>query len=467
MVEALARRGRLPRAPCAPTSAAHAGGNATAEDFLAALAAASGSDTTAVLRSFLDQAGAPALRAEPLCGDAPRVVLGQEAYRPLGAASAQAKTWTVPACVHLANGAPRTCGVLSGRSGQLPLAGAACPDWAFANAGGTGYYRVALPPGLALRALRQGGLSVAERVTLAGDTGALAASGGVTAAEALEIAARLAGDPDRHVTEAALALLRRLEAMVPDERLPELAAFVRRSAGPRAAQLGWTARAGDGEDERLLRRALLPAVAQLGRDEPLGRQAVRLADEWLDGRSTPDPDVIDPLLVTAAGAGGRELFDRLRAEALRAGDRGRRERLLGALGGVSEPDLVREALALTLDERLDARESVTVLAALGARRASRRAAWDFLRERYDTLAARLPGGPYSPAAALPWIGAGLCTPGAGREIEAFFGPRLRSAEGSPRGLRLAVESADQCAAQRAAQAGSASAFLRDALRPAP
>ena len=270
----------------------------------------------------------------------------------------------------------------------------------------------------------------------------------------------LASDADRHVVEAAVALLQRLERMLPDDLLPAFAAFVRDTAGARAAALGWTARPTESDDERLLRRALVPAVARLGAEQRLGKEAVRLARDWLDGRAVPDPDMIDPLLSAAAGAGGRPLYDRLRAEALRAPDRAQRERLLAALGGVREPALVAEALALTLDERLDARESVRVLLELGSQRATRRLAWDFAREHYDALAARLPGGIFSPLGALPWIGAGLCSEESRRELEAFFTPRLASAGAGARTLRQALEAAGQCVAQRSAQRDSAAAFLQ-------
>jgi cytosol alanyl aminopeptidase len=248
--------------------------------------------------------------------------------------------------------------------------------------------------------------------------------------------------------------------MVPDPLLPAYSEFVRRAARDRAAALGWTSRTGESEDARLLRRVLVPALVRLGRDEELGRQAVRLAVDWLDARSAPDSDVIDPLLSAAAGAGGRELFDRLRSELLRATERARRQRLIGALGGVREPALVAEALKLTLDERLDPRESVAILFALGSQRGTRTLAWDFLLEHYTALAARLPQDMFSPLGSLPWIGAGVCTPEGRQQLEAFFSPRLAGMQGGARTLRQAVESAEQCVAQRAAQLDSLSTFLR-------
>ncbi len=440
---------------------AHAWGIASAGDFVSALSAAAGVDAARVLSSFLDQTGAPVVRAELRCDAAPALLLSQRPYRPLGSPAVEPKTWNVPVCVRLGTSG-RRCGVLAGGSSEIALDGSGCPAWSFANADGTGYYRAALPAGQARRALERGGLGVAERVCLAGDLGALAASGDVSASEALGVVPLLARDPERHVVEAAVALVQQLEHIVPDALLPAFAAYVRGALGGRASGLGWSGRPGESDDLRLLRRTLLPATVSLGRDEALARDALRLATDWLEKSTAADPDMIDAVLSAAAGAGDRALFERLRSEALASPDRTRRERLIGALGSLRDPVLASQALALTLDDRIDARESVRILLDLGSRRETRRLAFDFLRDHYDALASRLPGGSPSPLASLPWIGVRLCTPEARNELKAFFGPRFARLEGGPRSLQQALESADQCVAQKQAQLPSISDFLRPA-----
>ena len=438
---------------------AHAWGTATAGDFVSALSAATGVDAARALSSFLDQTGAPVVRAELRCDAAPALLLSQRPYRPLGSPAVEQKTWSVPVCVDLGTGG-RRCSVLSDGNSEIALNGHGCPDWSFPNADAAGYYRTALPAGQARRALEHGGLGIAERVCLAGDLGALAASGDVPASEALGLVPLLARDPDRHVVESAVALLQQLERIVPDALLPAFSAYVRGALGGRAAGLGWSSRPGESDELRLLRRTLLPAAVRLGRDDALARDALPLASDWLEQRTPADPDMIDALLSAAAGAGDRALFDRLRSEALRSPDRARRQRLIGALGAVRDPALAGEALALTLDDRIDARESVRILLELGSQRETQGLAFDFVRDHYDGLASRLPGGSPSPLSALPWIGVRLCTPEARSELEAFFAPRLARLEGGPRSLQQALESADQCVAQKQAQLPSLSGFLR-------
>ena len=76
----------------------------------------------------------------------------------------------VPVCVKAASreGSPGFL-LLTQEAGELALDGAASPDWTYANAGATGYYRTLVDAAGAHRALASGKLSAVERVALAGD----------------------------------------------------------------------------------------------------------------------------------------------------------------------------------------------------------------------------------------------------------------------------------------------------------
>jgi alanyl aminopeptidase len=360
--------------------------------------------------------------------------------------------------VKVAGRAEPACTLLAGPGGEIPLD--ACPDWVYANAGATGYYRTRLDAGQAHRALASGALGTAERVALAGDVGALVDSGDMPAVDAIGLVPVLAQDLEREVVRSGAELALRLEAVVDDELLPSYQRSVRSAFGPRARQLGLASHPGESEDIRLLRRVLVSAAGLVGRDPGLQADAVPLARRWLDDPSAIDPDMLETVLAVAAAAADRPLADRWRAEVVRAGDRYRRKLLFAALGSLRDPGLAREALALTLDERLDARESVFVLLDLGSHRETRRLAFDFLTRHYDALVGRLPHGAFSPVADLPAIAAGLCTPEARQEAEAFFKPRAAAVEGASRVLDRALESVEQCLARRRVQEPGLEAWLR-------
>ncbi len=437
----------------------HAWGNATASDFLAALSAAAGRDVAPVLSGFLDQTGAPVVSAEARCDGRPRLVLSQRPFRALGS-SAAPRSWQVPVCVKTAGRQGPACTLLTQASAEVALDGAVCPDWVYANAGAAGYYRTLVSVDSARRALASGKLSASERVALAGDLVAFVTSGDVPAGAALSLLPTLARDPERQVVSAGIRLARGLEPSVDDALLPAYEGFVRSVFGPRARQMGLTSRPGETEDSRLLRPALVAVAGGLGGDTGLRREASMLVRRWLDDPSAIDPDMAETVLSIGPAGAERALFERLRAELLRAGDRERRQRLLTAIGALREPALAREALALTLDERLDARESIALLWAFGSHRETRRTALDFLKERYDALSGRLPGGTFSPTLYFPWVAAGLCAADTRREIEEFFAPRAASVDGGPRLVEQALESVDQCLARKGAQRPGLAAFLR-------
>ena len=437
----------------------YAWSNATAADFASALASAAGRDVGAVLNTFLDQAGAPVISAEMRCETQPLLVLAQRPYRALGSPF-DAKTWNVPVCARVAQRSTPACTELSGMTGEIRLGEGVCPDWFFANASAGGYYRAAHSAKDARRLLEGAHLTAAERVAVAGDLAALVVSGDVNAGDALGLVPLLARDPDRHVVDASTRLVSDLEPLVPDALVPHFQAFVRDAYGSRARELGWSARPGENEDVRLLRKSVVAVTARHGRDREFEKAGVALAQRWLDDPSTADPDLVPTILAAAAGAADRSLFDRMRGELFRTGDRDQRERLLGGLGAVREPGLAGEAVAITLDERVDVRESVELLWTLASRRETRQVAVDYLKSHYDLLAARLPGGgAFTPVMYFPWIGVGLCGDSTRDEMEAFFRERSAKVTGGPRELDKALEDVDQCVARKKAQQPSVIAFL--------
>jgi len=164
----------------------HRFGNATTEDLATALRAASGSDPSRVMNTFLSTTGVPEVRGELLCDrdSAPRLRV------------TKSSPGSVPVCWR-ADRVASSCTVLEGPSTEIALpTGTACPAWFYLNSGGTGYYRThwAQAP---FRALPE--LSSAERLTLVYD---LRASKNASGLE------RLASDADPDIASAAKEALK-------------------------------------------------------------------------------------------------------------------------------------------------------------------------------------------------------------------------------------------------------------------
>lgn len=449
----------------------HAGGNATANDFLAALSAEAGRDVGKVLGTFLDQGGAPIVTATVDCsGRTPKALLRQRRYLPVGSKGEAARTWSVPLCVRYGVGPAtgRACTVLETERAELPLPEAkSCPDWLFPNAEGAGYYRTEVA-GEALRKLLRVAdtrLTRAERVTLLGDAAALVKAGAVPAGDALALAARFAEDPDRQVFTASVDLLGVVdERMLPEARRADYHRFLRDTYGPRARRLGFTPRKGEDEDTRLLRPMLMSLAGRKGGDAKLVAEAKQLAGKWLQDRKAISPDLVSPVLSIAAAHGGAELAPKLLEAWKKEQERKVRQQLLGALSSVRDPQVVRQLLPMVLDPAHDAREVMWVMYGPSREPATRDVVYSFVKENYDALTARIPE---EFAGRLAFVGGAYCDAEHRKDVEAFFTARNARTDAGPRILSQVLEGMDLCIAQKEAQSASIDAFLTKGPLKAP
>ena len=165
----------------------HRFGNASTGDLAAALSAASGTDPSRVLNTFLNTSGVPELRGQLLCArdSAPQLRV------------TKSSPGSVPVCWR-ADRVASSCTVLEGPSTEIALpTGTACPAWFYLNSGGTGYYRSRWTRWSEAPVQALSELSAAERLTFVYD---LRASKNASAQAAL---ARLASDADPEIANAA------------------------------------------------------------------------------------------------------------------------------------------------------------------------------------------------------------------------------------------------------------------------
>jgi len=445
---------------------AHATGNATTADLIAALARAAGRDLAPLVSSFLDQPGVPVVAARMRCeGGRGRVELAQSRWRPIGATTGDA-TWTVPVCVRagIAGRVEQVCTVLATPTGALDLP--ACADWVMPNAHAAGYYRATLPPDDLAR-LRDRGtarLSVAERISFAHDLDAAFRSGALPGGDVLRALEPLARDAHGAVAPIPLGLLGFVDDYIVDgPRRAALRARIARLYAPAVASLGWTPSAADKPWRRLFRANLLGFLAleiehpaTLGEAARRGRRFLGLDRDHVRHPDAVAPDLAELALAAAMRTGGADVFDALVAELARSDDAQLRQRALVALASARDPALVARALDLALDPRLHKNERLVALKPLLGALATRDAAWSWLTEHFDALAALLPdryGGQ------IPSM-ISMCEPQRIERVRAFFAPRIDSLTGGPRNLAQALEAAEQCAARAAAQRDSVLRYLR-------
>ena len=440
----------------------HAGGNATYADFVGEMSAAAKTDLRPLFDAFVLQSGVPLVSMAMTCakGAPPTLALAQRRYVPTGSKIDPKRTWQVPVCVRWGAGKEtgRDCTTLGAAEGTLALTAKTCPDWVLPNAGETGYYRSLPTPELLTKLLAHTKqLTLAERVGVLGDLQGLIASGDVQNSVALGLVAEQAKEPSRHIVTASVGIVAGIDNMVPDALRPNYERFIRKLYGARAKELGWVSKPGEGEDAKELRPTLLGLVAGDGRDPALIKQATALAGKWLDDHKAVQPEVVGTVLRVAGRFGDQKLFDRLHADAKKTTDRQERTRLLGAMGAFSDPKIVAQALALSITDEFDLRESSALINGGFADPRTRETTFAFIKAHFDEILAKLPPmyRSYMVYVVIP-----LCDADRRPELEAFFKPRIEPLPGGPRELAQAFEEMGLCSAGRKAQTPGVVAFLK-------
>jgi alanyl aminopeptidase len=399
---------------------AHAHGNATAADFLAAVTKATGADVTATMSTFLDQAGAPRIDATMTC-EAGRgtITITQSRYLPLGAdrpgqesgpaghssggsGSAVAgkpaadPVWKLPVCVVF--GAPgvkagakgarhEVCTLVEAPTATIETDGCAPGGWIYANAGGRGYYRSAVAGTRAVM-MKDGWrhLTGAERLAFAQDLGAGIAAGEAEVTAKLDLVPALVADGGTFTLFEATETIDGLRRFLPAKD-KAVARWVRAKFGKTAAALGWKPKPSDGLLTDARREHVVTLVADLGADPALTKQAVALAPSW---RSFPADGARGKLLRVALRA-DHKLADKLRAEFIATSDRLEHGDLAVALGAIDDRAELEKSLALLLDPKVDIRASGIILRHAVADPLTRGWAEAWTIAHLDELIARYPG----------------------------------------------------------------------------
>lgn len=434
--------------------AKHAWGNATGEDFVAALAQGDKS-LAAAFKTFTHQPGIPRITVELKCGGKPRLELTQSRFLPAGVVAPKTSLWQVPVTVRTPSGTAQM--LLKSRTGVLPLADKTCPAWVQANAEGSGYYRAVYAPGKMTELMARADLTEAELIANLNDTRAMVESGDLTVAESLAIATQFAGHSQHNVSESALSVLASVDTMLEPQQREAYGRVWQAAFGKQAHKLGLLERANDSADERSMRAEWLSHYIALSADPALTAHAKALADQWLQDKASV-PVISRPLVLRAAAfQGDRAYFDALIAAAVGNPDRRERADIYAALAAFRAPELAQAARELWLSPAHDIRELMAAARVRGRTEALRQGMFTFVTTRFDAITAKLPS---DAAIGFPQMFYGACSAKEADQIEAFFQPLTKTYAGMHKTLAQALETVRICARSRDAQRASLQAYLK-------
>lgn len=439
----------------------------TLGDFLDSLSSASKRDVNKPFSTFLNQPGVPVISMALDCKqDAPILHMEQKRFLPLGSKGSADQLWQIPVCIryNTAEGDKNECTLMTEAKTDWKLKSKGCPNWVQANNKAEGYYRVDYQGGL-LAALSSGDvehrLDAAERVDLMGNAQALSRAGKLSAADALALVETFHGDPAREVVDSAVNLALAPRAyLVPTNLKPNYQRFLLKNFQARAHELGWTPRAGESDNVKLLRPNLVPVVATLGGDEQLAAEAKALTDKWFADHNSIDPNLVDAVLNTAGYYGDQALFDRFMAEFKKTKEKQVRSQLIGAMGSFRSKAAIESGMNALISGEVPFMEGPFLLFNGQGDASTRKMPFEFLKAHFDQVVAKMPtGGGFDFGSVLPQVGASYCDADSKHELDEFFRPRIDKFTGGKRTLDQVEESIDLCIARVEAQKPSVIAFL--------
>ncbi|HEV2277833.1 MAG TPA: M1 family aminopeptidase [Acidobacteriaceae bacterium] len=415
----------------------HLFGNATAEDFWNAQAAASHLPVDKVLSSYVTEPGEPLLTfAEPANGT---VQVGQQRFflDPQVKPETQ-QTWTVPVCFAAGSG-PAKCAVLDQAQQTLsvPNAPVIYPD-----AGGWGYYRFTLPKSVyaEVAASAETDLAPEERISLLGDKWAGVRSNHDAVGDYLNLAAALKDDTNPAVITTAvrpLAIIDQQIAQTTQEK-QAIAAWVVKTFKPAYSQLGQPAET-DSPDKRELRASLFGLLGSIGQDADVIAQARTMAAQALKDPGSVDPNMAQTALALAAANGDAAFFDELQHTYETAQNPQKQETALRLLATFRNPELEKRALEYAVSGKVRNQDAAIELMMPLMRPQTRDVAWDFIRNNWDKVQAQLTT---SMGAYLVGSTGAFCSEEKKQEVVSFFATHPVAA--ASRSLIRAQDAIDAC-----------------------
>jgi puromycin-sensitive aminopeptidase len=373
----------------------HARANAVADDLWRALGEASREPVVELANAWIGKPGYPVVEV----ARAGRTLrLSQRRFFSQPGEADEATVWPVPMVIRYGDrsGTGEHRFLLRGASAEVTLPGAGELDFVFANAGATGFYRVAVDvPGLAALVRSLPRLATSERIALLSDEWALVRAGVRDVTAFLDLCAGFGAEEDHAVLDELVGRLSYVEhRLVADADRPALAAFVQGLLAPQLAATGWDAGAAEPDVERLRRAAAVRALGLVARDPAVIAEARARLDRWIAGdRAALEPNLHDAAVTVVARGGDAARFEAFRALFEAETDPTFRRRWLLALASFEDPALAARGIDLALGETIPLQDTASFVAALLANRAAREPFWARLRADWERLHGRLRAAP--------------------------------------------------------------------------
>ena len=365
---------------------AHAYSNATTADLWTALDAVSHQPVTDIAARYTEQPGVALVISRASCmGGQQQVRLEQSRYV-LHDPGAAALHWPVPVTLGpVPDGPPRSLLL----DGTAQLDGGRCGAPIKLNLGDIGYYRVSYDADTRAALVgRFAALQPADQVNLLDDLWAQVEADEVAPTEFLDLLARLPAPSHQAVWGDVLQILSRIDFLERDRPArTAFQAYARARLRPVFDRLGWRPRAGEPEDDTMLRASLVDILGRFGDAQILAEAKGQFAS-YLRARLSLPASLKGPVISLTGRTADAATYDRLLALARTATSTEDRVRFYNALAAARDPALARRTLALVLSNEIPPALASRLIFGVAGTGEHPDLAWTFVRENFAALIER-------------------------------------------------------------------------------
>ncbi|EPS43001.1 hypothetical protein H072_3011 [Dactylellina haptotyla CBS 200.50] len=371
----------------------HTYSNARTDDLWAALSEASGQDVNAIMNDWIKTTGFPVLDVT----EGPETLtIRQKRFLSTGDVNADEDktTWWVPlGLTQEALTEKVTTDVTALTEKETSIAGVNI-DYYKLNIGQNGFYRVNYPVerfaklGSSLKKL-----SVADRIGLVADAQALALSGDGTTSSLLSLLEGMKDEDNFLVWQTIVTALSAVRSTFGSnaEIKEGLKKFAHALYSPAAEKIGWEFAATDDFLTTQLRGLLIGAAAGAGH-EGIITEAKSQFDKYFGG-DTSAINAAMKLRVFRIGIseGGKDEYEKVWAEYLKATSPDGKEITLQSLGKVSDEALITDYLEKMIGDKIPTQNTHYVSSSLAMNSDAKPLVWKFVKERWDDIFKLLSG----------------------------------------------------------------------------
>jgi aminopeptidase N/puromycin-sensitive aminopeptidase len=424
-------------------------GNAAAEDWWGTMTTATKQPFDVVMKSFVDQTGAPLLHATEACGEDGKrtVTITQERLLPRSAPPV-AQSWTIPICGHEA-GAPAAspCRLISKPADTYMTT--ACDRPIFLSRNGAGYfvtdYSATMRSGLRAHV---GEMPPAEQISLHGNEWLLVRAMREDVADYLALLRAMPRPAERPLVAAIGNNIEFLNSrLVDDTNRAAWQAYVRQAMRG-YAPLTWEAPAGETGEQRIMRAMTLGVLGVAGQDPEVIAGARRVAEQYMIDPSSVDAVIADRALGIAAINGDEAFFDKVLEHVKTAPTPEVAQRYRDLIPGFRDPKLIARAVDYIYSDQVRSQDLPNMAGGLFFNPAAKQIAWNAAKAHWDVLNQKIP----SAIGSITGATATFCDAASKADVQAFFA--THSPGGGERSLKRALEAIDNCIAFKNAEQAS-------------